>query len=141
MNTFWQDLRYGIRMLWNSPGFTAASVICLALGIGATSAIFGINNAEDCAGGPDSECQANDRSSREPRRIPQHANSIPQVLPERIHDRSFPVRRMATLVVSHCNTVNPRKGYGLRWRGRSFFCRRRFTWQDRLLKTMACPTY
>src|SRR5258708_35138406 len=45
MNTFWQDLRYGIRMLWNYPGFTAASVICLALGIGATSAIFSIVNA------------------------------------------------------------------------------------------------
>src|SRR5260370_16551549 len=45
MNTFWQALRYGTRLLWNSPGFTAASVICLALGIGSTSAIFGIVNA------------------------------------------------------------------------------------------------
>src|SRR5688572_6472035 len=40
-----RDIRYAIHTFWRTPGFTAAAILTIALGIGATTAVFAVVNA------------------------------------------------------------------------------------------------
>jgi hypothetical protein len=45
MENFFMDVRFGLRMLRRNPGFTAAGLLTIAIGIGANAAVFSVVNS------------------------------------------------------------------------------------------------
>ena len=44
MANFWQDVRFGLRLLWKNSGFAAIAILTLGLGIGVNTALFSVVN-------------------------------------------------------------------------------------------------
>jgi putative ABC transport system permease protein len=91
MESFIQDLRFGVRMLVKNPGFTLIAVLTLALGIGANTAIFTVVNAVLLQPLPYPEAQqlALISENFSQRNLNQISVSAPEYLDYRNRSRSF----------------------------------------------------
>ncbi len=91
MQTLWQDIRFGLRMLIRKPGFTLVAVITLALGIGANTAIFSVVDAVLLRQLPYPEAGRLVFlwSTLESRGVPQSSSSMPDYREWRDQNQSF----------------------------------------------------
>jgi len=89
MESLWQDLRFGVRMLLKTPGFALIAVLTLALGIGANTAIFSVVNAVLLRPLPLEEAGRLVWVAERHEQIPSRMISYPNFLDWRARSRSF----------------------------------------------------
>ena len=77
MTAFLRDLRLGVRQLMRRPGFTAAAIASLALGIGLNTTLFSVVNAVLLRGGPRRGPDGSSRSTRAEQRLPAPHDVVP----------------------------------------------------------------
>src|SRR5437879_6521922 len=89
MNTFWQDIRYAVRMMGKNLSVTAIVVMVLALGIGANAAIFSVVNAALLRPLPYADPDKLVRLSEDSPNVPQMSISYPNFLDWREQNKVF----------------------------------------------------
>src|SRR6476620_3591042 len=89
MGTLLKDLRYGLRVLLKSPGFTTVAILTLALGIGANAAMFSIVNGVLLRGLPFPEPERLVKLYTSAPQLPRMSSSYPNFLDWAARARSF----------------------------------------------------
>jgi predicted permease len=107
MNSLWQDLKFGGRLLLKNRAFTAVAVLTLALGIGANATVFTIVNAVLFKGLPidDPDRVVVIMGTSSARNQPQTGVSYPDFLDWRAQSKSF--KELAAFQFSMANVAEP----------------------------------